>query len=514
MKSEIKKTASQPQQSLTKMAGIIAIGRFISLFIAVLLPLLLVRIFDQEEFGLYKQIFLIADTIPPLLGFSLGKNVFYFFPRKQDMKKTIVINILFIYLLIGIAILVVFIFYPEAINLLFKSQAIAGFLLWIGIYVTITLLASFFEDVIIANGEIMLSSVVVVLTTVSRAIFLIAAVLILQDLYSLMFAAIIFSILRLTAFLIYLSKRFRGFSYTINNKLLKEQLLYTLPFGIAAFIWHLSRNMHFFFITSFYTPKMFAIYSVGAFQIPFLYVINYSVGNIMIAEMSKLQAKGEIDEVKTIFMNAIRKISLLYLPLFFFLLIIREEFIITLFTEQYLDSVPFFTVNLLSILLLIPFVNPVFRAFSEYRYYRLKVSLLGLFILPLILYLFFKIMGAIGVVWGNIAVNLITQIILLLKCFNILLFSSSEIISLCYRIGKISLTSAIASLSILFFKHLTTLQTPFYILSISTIIYAIVYTSLIYYFNLITTEEKQKIKDIIFHSWKEYGYRKWVKHFG
>lgn len=506
-----KSSSSPPQQSLTKMAGIIAVGRFISLLIAIILPLLLVRIFDQNTFGLYKLIFLISETLIPLLEFNFGKSVFYFFPRYQDMKKSILLNIIIIYLITGGCVLVVFTLYPEVAAVLVKGQAIVDFLPYIGVYVVLTLLTFSFEDVIIANGEVTLSSVVVVLTTLLRTAFIITAVLVTHDLYSLVLAAIAFSALRCIAMLVYIFKRFKGSSFSIINKNIKEQFFYTLPYGITTVARNLSIRIHFFFIAFFYNTEMFAIYSIGAFQLPIIYVVNNAVSSIMIAETSRLQLKGEFNRIKVILLSAIRKVSLIYVPLFFFLFIAREEFITALFTEQYIESIPFFVANLFSILLLIVFVEPVFRAFPEHRYFRLRVYLLGLFLLPLSLFLFYKIMGAVGVVVGNVVVNLIIQIILFLKCYKFLKLSSSDIFSIFCTVGEIFLVSITACFPILLYKYLIHVQTALYALFVSTIIYAIAYVFLVYCFNLITKEEKQEIKDHLIKYWNRYGFGKLAK---
>ena len=48
---------------------------------AFLIPLVLARVFDQAEFGTYKQLFLIAATLYGVGQLGMAESLFYFLPR-------------------------------------------------------------------------------------------------------------------------------------------------------------------------------------------------------------------------------------------------------------------------------------------------------------------------------------------------------------------------------------------------------------------------------------------------
>src|SRR4030095_16266580 len=105
--------------------------------------------------------------------------------------------------------------------------------------------------------------------------------------------------------------------------------------------------------------------------------------SVMIPRVSALQGRGETREIVLLTVNAIRKLALVCFPAYAFLLILRREFIVTLFTARYLQSVPVFAVNLTLIPLGVVLLDPIMRAHPAHRAFLVKLHaaiLIGLFV--------------------------------------------------------------------------------------------------------------------------------------
>ncbi len=68
-----------------------------------------------------------------------------------------------------------------------------------------------------------------------------------------------------------------------------------------------------------------------------------------------------------------RKLALVYFPGYAFLFVLRREFIVALFTDRYLSSVPIFAINITLIPLGIFVADPILRAYQEHRYFAMKL---------------------------------------------------------------------------------------------------------------------------------------------
>ena len=96
--------------SLTARALWLLIAKILAFAFSIALPLLLVRRLSQEEFGLYKQAFLVVGSAITLLPLGFQMSAFYFLPRERERKGHVVFNImLFNVVVSGLACLALFV---------------------------------------------------------------------------------------------------------------------------------------------------------------------------------------------------------------------------------------------------------------------------------------------------------------------------------------------------------------------------------------------------------------------
>src|SRR5437868_1900984 len=81
------------QSSLTIDASWLLIARTVSFAFALALPLFLVRHLNQVEFGVYKQAFLIVNTLVSIVPLGFAMSAMYFLPREPEKKANTVFNI-------------------------------------------------------------------------------------------------------------------------------------------------------------------------------------------------------------------------------------------------------------------------------------------------------------------------------------------------------------------------------------------------------------------------------------
>lgn len=73
--------------TLKQQAVLVFIGKGSGYLINIAIPIILVRLFTQEQFGLYRQCLLIAGAIVPILGFQLYNSLFYFYPLSKTKQE-------------------------------------------------------------------------------------------------------------------------------------------------------------------------------------------------------------------------------------------------------------------------------------------------------------------------------------------------------------------------------------------------------------------------------------------
>ena len=145
-----------------------------------------------------------------------------------------------------------------------------------------------------------------------------------------------------------------GYVYTkyISNKMVgtpyyMEQITYGIPVGLTAMIYVINVNIDKYMVGLFFSRSVFAAYYLGSLWAPIFGWITQSVAQVVTPRLSKYHKENNLEEMLNLYRNAIEKLFTLFFPATIFLAIIAEPLIITLFTDNYSDAVPIFTIYLI-----------------------------------------------------------------------------------------------------------------------------------------------------------------------
>ena len=73
-------------------AFVITVGRTLAFGASFFIPVVLARVFSTEEFGTYKQVFILFDTLFYIVQAGLATSLFYFLPRAPQHAPRYVAN--------------------------------------------------------------------------------------------------------------------------------------------------------------------------------------------------------------------------------------------------------------------------------------------------------------------------------------------------------------------------------------------------------------------------------------
>jgi len=212
----------------------------------------------------------------------------------------------------------------------------------------------------------------------------------------------------------------------------------------------------------------------------------------MIPRISTLQKTGDYREILRLMASAMRKLALVFFPIYFFLLATGPAFITFLFTERYRQSWPVFAVNLTMLPLYAIILDPLTRAYAGQRHYLLRLYA-GLFVLQALCILpairQFGLVGAISVVIGA---NVLGRVIIARKMAAVLHVTSKDL-RLFQDLGKILIAAAIAGASAWCLGYLLSQWKPFFILLYTGIVFCAVYGASVWLLRIPAAEELELI---------------------
>jgi len=487
--------------SLTVRALWLLVAKILAFALSIALPLLLVRRLSQQEFGLYKQAFLVVGTALALLPLGFQMSSFYFLPRDKDRQGPIILNILLFHVLMGGLGALVLLLFPQLLSTIFHSGELVNYAPIIAAVIFFWVVSSFLEVVSVAHQEARLSTIFIICAQLTKTSLLVLAAIAFDSVRALIYAAMIQGIVQTIILLFYLRSRFPRFWVSFDWAVLRMQLSYALPFGVAGLLFTLQTDLPNYYVSNRFDPATFAIYAIGCFNIPLVGMLSESVGSVMIPQVSLLEKHGHHREIIALAARVARKLALVYLPLYGFLIVMGHEFLTFLFTRQYAASWPIFAINLTMLPLSIFVSDPIMRAFAEQRNFlpKLYVVLVGLLFVALWLGTSrFGLIWAISVVVG---VNVIGRAATWIKIGSMLNIRFRDL-ALLKDVGKIALAALMASVITAVVRTLIHGLPPFFMLVISAAVFGVIFLAGVLLLGLPTIEERGYFKRQLLRIWR------------
>jgi O-antigen/teichoic acid export membrane protein len=508
------------KDSLKKQGAWLMFAKTVGFAFSFLLPILVVRLLDQRQVGVYRQSFQVIVNLISILPLGFSMSAYYFLNReKTERRGAAIFNILIFNSVVGgLACLALFL-RPQILGSIFQSEEMTRLAPHIGVVVWIWIFSIFLEMVAVANKEARLATAFIIFAQFSKTVLMVVAVLLFTTVDAFLYAAMIQGVLQTVILLIYLNLRFPGFWKRFNFAFFREQMIYAVPFGLAGILWTMQTNLHFYFVGYRFSEADYAIYAIGCFELPLITMLSESVISVMIPRMTELQIDDDKPEMIRLTARAMQKLAFFYFPIYVFLFITAETFVVTLFTHNYLGSVPVFLINITLLPLQIIITDPVVRAYKELGRFLLILRIFILIALVATLYFGIWHFGLSGIIAIVVVVSfvekLIAETVIIRK-----LGAGRKDLRLLKDVGKTTFVSLIAGGATYFVYYgikdyvfnlgekiassvfaAPKLSINDFIgggltLAICALIFAAIYLTGTFYFNVIEDTEKQLIKNV------------------
>jgi len=476
-------------ESTFRPAVLLMVGRAFASAATLLIPVTLVRVFDQTEYGTYKQLFLVFATLYSIALVGLSDSLYYFVPRDPPKGGRYLANAVAGLLLAGLACLAGLYATRHLVAGWMKNPVLSDHLGSIGLFLLFTLAATVLEISLIARKRYSWASSAYVVSDLARAAFFVLPMLLWPGLRTLMLWAVAFSALRLLVALLLLKREF-GAEFRLDAGLLRTQLAYAMPFALYVLVEILQSTFHQYAVSWSFDAATFAIYSVGCFQVPFVDFLATPASSVMMVRMTEEMREGRPAEALNIWLDITRKLALLFFPVVALLMASSREIITVLFTPAYAASAPIFALWVTGIALSVLQTDGVMRVHAQIRF----LFLVNLVRLALIVALIQPLMAAFGLL-GPVLVTLLA--IAVAKALHLL--RMKRIMKLCVgellpwgSLGAILGVSAVGAVPVLAVRAALA-GPPVVVLLAESAAYGLTYFALVFATGLINPDERATI---------------------
>lgn len=356
------------RRSLTDQALFLLGGRITSFALTFVLPLILARLFSKHDFGLYRKFSVFFMAIFIIAQFGLSYSLPSLLPRFPDKAKAILANTVFVQtaicaLLLGAGVWIHFAGlswgWPEDfVKIALPLSAFAGFMV----------AASPFDQVLVIEERGQAAGLLLVLYDLTRGLFLLLAALLLRDMIMVLWGVTLAAVLRFVAMVLYLRRRYQLSANQLSRPVFWDQLKLAGPMAVQSSAHLLESHVDKYLIIYFYSTTIYAVYSVGAFQIPIVEMLFHSIAAVILPRLATHYREQDTEKLLALWNDAIRKSAILLFPMFALLFTVHREFLLFLFSHKYTSSVPIFAVYLWIIPTYIMANNLLLQAIGHSKY--------------------------------------------------------------------------------------------------------------------------------------------------
>jgi len=457
------------------------------------LPILLVRLFDQKQYGTYKQAFVVVQTTYSLLNLGLSLSAFYYMPRKAERRPQVALNIVAFNIVAGTIPLVVLFLFPQLLGHIFGGPELVPYARVIGLIMFLTITSAFLEVVATAMRDVKWSTIFIVFAQFSRVVLMTLAAVWWRSIDALLYAAVAQGLLQSAVLIWYLHNRFGRFWTSFDWRFFREQIGYAVPYGLYGLLAAAQGDLHNYFVANVFGPSAFAIYSIGCVQVPLIFLLQSALGAVLISKTSELQHQGKTRDIVLLTASAMRKTALLCCPVYALLTVTGHDILVFFYTRAYEASWPIFAINLSTLLLLVVITDPIVRAYPEQRYFIVRVRIAILCLQVAALWFATRAIGMKGAILVVVLSAFLERAIVVQRLAGVLGMRLKDV-RLFAGIGKIALVSAVCAAATYLARAALAGVKPFVVLAVCGTTFALLFAGLVLLLRLLEPDEEALIR--------------------
>jgi O-antigen/teichoic acid export membrane protein len=411
----------------------VGMGSLSSFALSIVSAAILARYFNKTEYGTYKQILFVYNSL--LLVFTAGlPRVFsYYLPRYTlEQGKDIVIKVSKVLFICGLALALFLFGFSGIIAGLLKNPELSIGLKYFAIIPIFFLPTLGIEGIFSTYKKTIYIAIYNTLSRLLMLLFIVTPVVLFHGSYlNAIYGWIAVSIITFIMAFKFKNIPFKGVTNQKSAIRMKEIFSYSIPIATASLAGIAIKSADQFYISRYFGAEVFAEYSNGFIQIPFVGMVTSATSMVLMPQFSKIIHENTgIEELLKLWRNALIKSASLIFPMVIFFFFTAKDCMVLLYSKLYSNSAIYFqiamTLNLFNIIIF----APLLLALGETRFYA-RIHFASASIIWLFGFIFVKTFNSpISIAILSVSNSVLLVIFALIKSSKILHSSVKQLIPL------------------------------------------------------------------------------------
>ena len=373
-------------------------GRILSMLAGFIMPVVLVRIMPQEDYGLTSQFLTLYMSVYTIAALGIHTNIFYFCSSAgKEKSDKYVANTLYLLIVFGVLCGII-LFIPPITNLVFGESELGRHSDLIILSIALATIMNIVSPLSTIRQDKWGALLFPGFIAFGRIGAIICSFLLFSDIHQMFLWLFIFQCVISMIIILYAKK---STELKCNIGMMKEQLIYSLPFGIAVALQLFSNYFDKFVCIRFLSPTEYAIYGVAFLSIPGITQIYDSLCQVNIVNMANSFRQGRINDIIPQYGNFVIKTLSFSVPLILVVALYAEEIMSFLYTPSYQSAAPYFRLYSLTFLASMLGAGTILRSMGKTKLSLCSFVVTCIIGLPSTYYLI-KAFGTAGAIWGAV----------------------------------------------------------------------------------------------------------------
>lgn len=361
------------QTNNTKQAAWVAIGSLCSFGFAIVSSMILSRYFNKADYGTYKQVMYVYSTLLTVFTLGLPKAFSYFLPRVELCQaKSLIRKITNLFFILGGAFsLLLFVFSPQIASIM-KNPDLEKAMRYFAIVPFFMLPTMGLEGILATFKQTKFIAVYNIATNTFK-LLCVAIPVMLWDL-GYIEAITGFVVASFITFLLALYLKYLPVKGQPNDKCnitYKDIFGFSIPLLTASLWGILITSADQFFISRYFGNEVFADFSNGSLELPFVGMITGACATVLSPIFSRMSHE-EVDpkkEIYPIWMSVFEKTAMLIYPFVIYCIVFADIVMMALYGVKYESSGTYFRIKLITNFFTLIAYGPLIINIGKVKYY-------------------------------------------------------------------------------------------------------------------------------------------------
>jgi len=350
----------------------VGMGSLSSFALGIVSAAILSRYFDKAEYGTYRQILYVYNTLLIIFTAGLPQVFAYFLPRFSLSQGKDIVRKISKILFLGGMIFSIFLFtFSGLIANILKNPELEIGLKYFSPIPMFLLPTLGIEGIFSTYKKTIFIAIYNTISRILMLLFIVLPVILLKGTYLYaIYGWIIVSIITFIIAYYFKNIPFRKIHSEVAALRLKDIFKYSLPLVAASLAGMAIRSADQFFISRYFGAEVFAEYANGFIQLPFVGMITGATSVVLMPTFSKMiHDKVEVNTITQLWQSALLKSAVLIYPLVIFFIFHAKTIVVLLYSELYINSAIYFQIAMFINFFNIIVFAPLLFSLGETKFY-------------------------------------------------------------------------------------------------------------------------------------------------